>query len=152
MKLRLMTAVLTTIGLALPSQSEAVCKTNPSKLWLCRNSPAWADGYLVPPKVADECVENADKVKLIPVLQATRDSAIAQRDTALKAVDSLKLSLGDQQRVIDTLSGERAKLSLRVDNLSMELSNRLETWQVVLMVSGGVLLGSGIGFVAGKVL
>lgn len=147
-----MTAVLTTIGLALPSQSEAVCKTNPSKLWLCRNSPAWADGYLVPPKVADECVENADKVKLIPVLQATRDSAIAQRDTALKAVDSLKLSLGDQQRVIDTLSGERAKLSLRVDNLSMELSNRLETWQVVLMVGGGVLLGSGIGFVAGKVL
>jgi hypothetical protein len=147
-----MTAVLTTIGLVLPSPSEAACKTNPSKLWLCRNSPAWADGYLVPPNVADECVENADKVKLIPVLQATRDTAISQRDTALKAVDSLKLSLGDQQRVINTLRGERAKLSVRVDNLSMELSNRLETWQVVLMVGGGVLLGSGIGFVAGKVL
>lgn len=146
-----MTAVLTTIGLVLPSPSEAACKTNPSKLWLCRNSPAWADGYLVPPKVADECVENADKVKLIPVLQATRDTAIAQRDTALKAVDSLKLSLTDQQRVIDTLGIDRAKLSVRVDNLSMELATRLETWQVVLMVGGGVLLGSGVGYFAGKV-
>jgi hypothetical protein len=97
-------------------------------------------------------VENADKVKLIPVLQATRDTAIAQRDTALKAVDSLKLSLTDQQRVIDTLGLDRAKLSVRVDNLSMELATRLETWQVVLMVGGGVLLGSGVGYFAGKVL
>lgn len=147
-----MIAVLTMIGLVVPSLGFAACKSNPSKLWICRNSPAWEDGYLIPPKVADECVENADKVKLIPVLQATRNTAIEQRDTALKAVDALKQSLDAQQHVVDKITQDRARLSVRVDGLTAELSTRLETWQVVLMVSGGLLLGSGVGFVAGKVL
>ncbi len=138
--------------LLMPSLTWGGCRTNPSKLWICRNSPAWDDGYLIPTTTADLCASNAEQVKLIPALRATRDQAIEQRDTALKAVDGLKLSLADQQRVIGVLAQDRSRLGLKISSLEQDLANRTPRWQVVILVGGGLVLGGITGWVAGRVL
>ena len=97
-------------------------------------------------------MSNAEQVKLIPALQATRDQAIDQRDTALKAVDSLKLSLADQQRVFGSVSQDRNRLVLKVSSLEQDLASRTPLWQVVLLVGGGVVVGGATGWFVGKVL